>query len=449
MVTIIATIGVLGVLILVHELGHFLAARAFDIQVTRFSIGLGPRLFGFQRGETDFRVSAVPLGGYVKLAGMKEMEALEGGADDAAAIDPSRTFAAQPAPVRAVVLAAGVFMNALLAVVLFAAIALIWGRPTPPEPVVGAVVEEWLPEGTHALADLPRGARITRVGAWPVATMDDVTRAIMASYAGELTLELADGDPVTILIPRRARDRQFLPLAIEPVSDAEPVIGRVDPAGAAAAAGLEPGDRILAVDGEAVGTWQELRRRVARSAREPLSVQVSRGDETFVTTLTPLARYLGEREMGRMGASLAVREAADVNRERLGPVAAMGYGLVQSRDIVVLMGSFVSGLVDGRHSAREMGGPVMIAQFSGAASRAGLPTLLLFTALLSINLAVINLLPIPLLDGGHLTLLAVEAIRGRPPSERAQAALGRVGLALVVVIMLWAVTADLLRVFGL
>jgi regulator of sigma E protease len=138
-----------------------------------------------------------------------------------------------------------------------------------------------------------------------------------------------------------------------------------------------------------------------------------------------------------------------VDRHRLGPIAAMGYGLDQSREIVALMGSFFVGLFDGRHSAREMGGPVMIAQFSGAASRAGLPTLLLFTALLSINLAVINLLPIPLLDGGHLMMLGVEAVRGRPPSPRAQAALGRVGLAFVLGLMVWAVTADILRLLGL
>jgi regulator of sigma E protease len=448
-VTILATIGVLGVLILVHELGHFLAARAFDIQVTRFSIGLGPRLFGFRRGETDFRVSAIPLGGYVKLAGMKEMEALEGGAESDVVIDPARTFDAKPASVRAVVLAAGVTMNALLAVVLFASIAMIWGRPSPSEPVVGAVVEGWLPEGTHAIADIPRGTRITAVGGEPVSSMDDVARALMAAHAGELTIELADARPVTITIPERARDRQFLPVAIDPVSDALALIGRVAANGPAAEAGLLPGDRVLSVDGRPMATWQELVHVVRQSPGQPLALEIERDGRTIATTVTPTTRHLGDRELGVLGAGLEFREAANVARDRLGPIAAMGYGLDQSRDLVALMGSFFVGLFDGRHSAREMGGPVMIAQFSGAASRAGLPTLLLFTALLSINLAVINLLPIPLLDGGHLMMLGVEAVRGRPPSPRAQAALGRVGLAFVLGLMVWAVTADILRLLGL
>jgi regulator of sigma E protease len=340
-------------------------------------------------------------------------------------------------------------MNALLAVVLFAAIALIWGRPAPAEPVVGDVVEEWLPQGTHALADIPRGTRITSVGGRPVSTIDDVARGFMAAHAGELTLELDGRPPVTVTIPRRARDRQLLPIAIEPVSSAAPVVGQVVPGGPAAAAGLEPGDRVLAVDGRPVATWQQLSRIVRSSPERELTLRVERGDGTFATTLTPEARYLGERELGRMGAGLDPGEAAAAPRQRLGPVAAMSYGVTQSGEIVAIMGGFIRGLFDGRHSARELGGPVMIAQVSGAASRAGLPTLLFFTALLSINLAVINLLPIPVLDGGHLMLLGIEAVRGRPPSPRAQAVLARMGLALVVVIMLWAVTADVLRVMGL
>jgi regulator of sigma E protease len=130
-------------------------------------------------------------------------------------------------------------------------------------------------------------------------------------------------------------------------------------------------------------------------------------------------------------------------------VGAAGYGFTQSWEIVTLMGSFVAGMFDGRHSAREMGGPIMIAQISGAASRAGIATLIFFAALLSINLAVINLLPIPALDGGHLALIALEKARGRPAGERANAALGRLGLAMVAIIMMWAVTADVMRLLGI
>jgi regulator of sigma E protease len=447
-VTIAATLGVLGLLILVHELGHFVAARAFDIHVSRFSIGLGPKLLAFQRGETEFCISALPLGGYVKLTGMKEMDLIEGKDDDQQPVDPARMFSAKPAGVRAVVLAAGVAMNAVLAVVLFAGVALVWGMPAPREAVVGSVIAEWLPRGTHDLVTIPAGTRITRVGDRHVATMDDVSRAIMATRAGHLTFNLENADPVTITIPTRARDRQLLPIAIEPVRDAAPVLGQVEAAGPAAQAGLRPGDRVLAVDGQPVATWQELHRIVQENPGRELSLQVQRGQDTFAATLTPVTRYLGERALGRMDAFLDYAQIV-TPRVRVGPVAAAGYGFTQSWEIVALMGSFVSGLFDGRHSAREMGGPIMIAQISGAASRAGIATLLFFAALLSINLAIINLLPIPALDGGHLAFIALEKVRGRPAGERAHAALGRLGFATVVMLMLWAVTADVLRILGL
>jgi regulator of sigma E protease len=445
--TIAATLGVLGVLIVVHELGHFVAARAFDIHVSRFSIGLGPKLLAFQRGETEFRLSALPLGGYVKLTGMKEMELIEGKDDDIAGVDPARYFSAKPPAVRAVVLAAGVAMNALLAVVLFAGFALARGMPSPSEAVVGNVVGEWLPEGTQDLVAIPAGTRITRVGDQNVATMGDVTRAIMAARAGDLTFRFEHGDPITIAIPEQARDRQLLPVAIEPVSDAAPIVGVVREAGAAAEAGLQTGDRVLAIGGRPVVTWQELNGIVQENPGREMTLQVQRGDGTFTVTLTPATRHLGDRALGSMGAYLDFSEIT-TPRERVGPVAAAGYGVNQSWEIVSLMGSFVAGLFDGRHSARELGGPILIAQISGAASRAGITTLLFFAGLLSINLAVMNLLPIPALDGGHLALLAVEKVRGRPAGERANAALGRLGFAMVLLITLWGVAADMLRVLG-
>lgn len=445
--TIVATLGVLGVLILVHELGHYVAARAFDIHVSRFSIGLGPRLLGFQHGETEFRISALPLGGYVKLTGMKEMDLIEGTDDEDVRVDPARTFAAKPAAVRAIVLSAGVAMNVVLGVVLFAGFALARGMPASSEPVVGNVVAEWLSEGTQDLVSIPAGTRITRVGDRDVATMSDVTRAIMAAQAGDLTFSFEHGAPITITVPERAQERQFLPVALEPVSDAPPVVGLVKEESAAAEAGLQAGDRVLGIDGQPVATWQELDRTVQGNPGRELTLHVQRDEDTFFTTLTPATRRLGDRALGSMGAYLDFAEDI-APRERVGPVAAAAYGFTQSWEIVTLMGSFVTGLFDGRHSAREVGGPIVIAQISGIASRAGIATLLFFAGLLSINLAIMNILPIPALDGGHLALIALEKVRGRPAGDRAHAALGRLGFAMVLVITLWAVTADMLRLLG-
>ncbi|MFW5947496.1 MAG: RIP metalloprotease RseP [Gemmatimonadota bacterium] len=445
--TIVATLGVLGVLILVHELGHFVAARAFDIHVSRFSIGLGPRVVGFRRGETEFRISLLPLGGYVKLTGMKEMDLIEGDDDEAAAVDPDRHFAAKPAGVRAIVLSAGVAMNVVLGVALLAGFAMTRGMPASSEPVVGNIVAEWLSDGTEELASIPAGTRITRVGDRDVATMSDVSRAIMAARAGDLTFRFEHRAPVTITVPEEARQRQFLPVAIEPVSSAPPVVGPVRENGPAAAAGLRSGDHVLTADGRPVGTWQALSRVVRDNPGRELNLRVRRDSDTFSATLTPATLRVGDRVLGSLGASLDLAE--DVTpREPVGPVAAVTYGFTQSWEIVTLMGSFVAGLFDGRHSAREVGGPIVIAQISGIASRAGLATLLFFAGILSINLAIMNILPIPALDGGHLALIALEKVRGRPAGERARVALGRLGFAMVVVLTLWGVTADLLRVLG-
>ncbi len=360
--SILVALGVLGVLILVHELGHFAAARWLDIRVPRFSIGLGPRIFGFRRGETEYRLSAFPLGGYVKIAGLEEMSALEGGDDGESGTDPDRNFESKSAAGRALVLGAGVAMNALLAVLLFAAVAGIWGVPVPAGPVVGNVVEEWLPPGAAALAGVRPGARITAIGDRRITTMDEAARALMAAPAGPLTLHFANRPAVTIDIPRQASSRRFLPLALEPVSDA----GAGHPA-----------------------------------------------------------------------------------RVRKAPLAALGWGVSQSRYIISLMGDFASGLFDGRHSARELGGPILIGQLSGATARAGLPVFLMFVATLSINLALVNFLPIPALDGGHLLFLLVEVVRGKPAPRRVRVAVGRAGVALVAMLMVWAVTSDVMRVLGL
>ncbi len=199
------------------------------------------------------------------------------------------------------------------------------------------------------------------------------------------------------------------------------------------------------MEGRAVSGWQELARNVEESPGRPLTLRVRRGEEVLALVVTPQETATPVGVVGRLGAGLNDRMAARVPRERQGAVDAARWGLDQSWRVVSLMGDFVLGLADGRYSPRDLGGPLMIAEVSGAATRAGPPILLFFVALLSINLAVINLLPIPALDGGHLFLLAMETIRGRPLPDRARAVLGRVGVTLVAALMLWAVAADILR----
>lgn len=446
LLTIAVTLAVLAVLILVHELGHYVAARVYDIRVPRFSIGFGPKVFGVRKGETEFRIGLLPLGGYVKMAGMDELAGLEG-SDTEDGSDPARLFRSKSPATRGVVLSAGVIMNGLLAVVLFALVALVWGVPRAAEPVVADVVEEWLPPGATDLATIEPGTRITRAGGQDVATMDDVSRVLMRAHAGPVTLEFAGRPDITIEMPDNPRDRRFLPFALSPAQQIAPVVGDVAEGGAAAAAGLRPGDRVVSVNTDPLEDWQTLARLAEARPGQPIDLTVDRDGTRLDVRVTPAPTQTPVGTVGRLEAGPDPR-AADLGRSRLPPLAAAGWGLRQSGDVVVLVADFVAGLIEGRYSALDMGGPVLIAQVSGAAARAGAPVLLFFVALLSANLAVINLLPIPALDGGHLLMLAVETVRGRPASDRTRRFLGRFGVTLVAAIMLWAVAADVLRLLG-
>ena len=204
MITIIATIVVLGVLIFVHELGHFMTAKLVDIEVPRFSIGLGPKAFGFKRGETEYVISWLPLGGYVKMAGMEEMEAIEGGPSKKATVAGEgtaedlgievetkreagpRDFESKSLPARALVISAGVIMNLLFAIVVFSIIAIAWGVRGTPEARVGGVAEEFLPRGTEALATIPAGTRITHIGDKSVSDFQDMQIALTQAGGGPI-----------------------------------------------------------------------------------------------------------------------------------------------------------------------------------------------------------------------------------------------------------------------
>jgi regulator of sigma E protease len=477
MLTILATIVVLGVLIFVHELGHFVTAKMVDIEVPRFSIGIGPKVWGFRRGETEYVISALPLGGYVKMAGMEEMEQIEGGPaereDGDAAGDPgrrdrvrtgldtptdvgltgamrtaerSRDFESKSLGARTLVISAGVIMNLLFAFVVFSLAARIWGVPIPPDPTVANVVAERLPPGAEALAGIPPGARIAEIGGRSVGNFDDVRRTLATASVGETTLRLEDGRTFAFRVPSDDGERELLIAALEPLQEA--VVGATVPGMPAAQAGLRAGDRIVRADGAAIRDWRELVAAIQGRAGEEVSLVVQREGREVALTVVPVAEQVevAGREpetVGRIGIGPLVP------RDRPGMVASVGYGATRTWDVTTLIVRFVGQLVTGNVSPRSLGGPIMIGQISGEVARAGLEPFLTFMALLSVNLAVLNLLPIPILDGGHLVFLAVEAVRGRALSLEQRMRLSQVGMFVVLAIMVWAIGSDLLRLFGL
>jgi regulator of sigma E protease len=443
--TLLATIVVLSVLILVHELGHFFAAKSVDIEVPRFSLGLGPKVAGFRIGETEYVLSALPLGGYVKMAGMEENEALEGGPAAAPRAPSSRDFDAKPLWARAWVVTAGVLMNLLFAFLVYTGLGLAYGERL--NPVTRMIVPEpaELPAGTGALAAVPAGAQVVAVDGHEITSWTEIEEAIQAAPAGPLAFRFADAPPVTIDLPASDSERFALLTAVQPLYP--PVIGQILPGSPAATAGIQPGDRVVRAAGEPIASWQDLVKVIRARPEQPTPLEVERGGRVLTLELTPSAeRVPGEpRPIGQIGVA---PEIETVYRSLgVGGAIARGAELtwLDSKGIV----RFLRNLVTGQESARSVGSILTIGQISGQTARMGLEVFLGFMALFSINLAILNLLPIPILDGGHLLFIVIEAVRGRPLSVEQRMRLSHVGLLIVIGLMVWAMTNDVLRVFGI
>src|SRR5688572_9125908 len=467
MITILATIVVLGVLIFVHELGHFMTAKMVDIEVPRFSIGLGPKAFGFKRGETEYVVSWLPLGGYVKMAGMEEMEAIEGGktkpvitgagtAEDLGLeveeprVAGPRDFESKSLPARALVISAGVIMNLLFAFLVFSLIAMVWGVRGTPESRVGGVAEEYLPRGTEALATIPSGTRITKIGRENVADFQDMQVALSQAGAGPIQLEFDNFAPLTIELPADQDSRDTLISSFEPAVNTPATVGTIVKGSRAEASGIKPGDKVLSAGGQPVQTWQQFVQLVERHGGQQMQIQVERNGQPVTITATPEAKKLANNmTYGRLGIAPQIATGDALPRQRMNVFAGFGHGAKQTWDMVALTAGFLWDLVTGGASARNLGGPILIGQLSGRVARAGLEPFLAFMALFSVNLAVLNLLPIPVLDGGHLVFLGVEAVRGRPLSLESRMRWSQVGFVIVMAIMVWALANDVLRLFGI
>ncbi|HUG41413.1 MAG TPA: RIP metalloprotease RseP [Longimicrobiales bacterium] len=452
MIAILATIIVLGVLIFVHELGHFVTAKWMDIEVPRFSIGLGPKMMGFTRGETEYVISWLPLGGYVKMAGMEDMESLEGDAHDSAeARGRGRDFDSKSLPARVLVISAGVIMNMLFAWFLFAVIAMAWGMREPLPPVVGDVIEEAVPAEAVALTAIAPGSRVVAVNGQPVGDWNEVQRR-MAMARDSITLTFERAAPVTVPVPEGDSAHAALVRSLEPSLPVEPTIGTVAEGSPAEAAGFRTRDRIVMAAGTPVSSWQDFVGAVETRPGERVPVIVERDGERVTLEVVPEPRVLagdpGVR-VGRIGVSARQRPVDAYPRTRLGPLQAVAHGAEQTWSITVLILEYLGGLFTGQASPRDVGGPILIYQFTDQVVQVGFDAFLDFMALFSINLAILNLLPIPILDGGQLLFLAVEGIRGKALSIEQRMRLSQVGLVLVVAIMVWALANDVLRLFGL
>ena len=460
--TILATFVVLGVLIFVHELGHFMAAKSVGIEVQRFSIGLGPTMFGFRRGETEYVISWVPLGGYVKMGGMDdEMMGIEGApgeeereerevADQPRQPRPS-DFDAKPIWARTLVISAGVIMNMLFAFVVYTGVNARWGLQELAEHRVGRVVPELLPPGAEALSELPSGARLVSIGGVQVNHAGDVRDGFLEAPAG--TLAIVTDEPrmeVEIDLTSDPQERvRILQDGLLLWIDAE--VGLLVPGDPAARSGMEAGDRMLVADGVSITNWWDFVDVVEAHPAIPMEVTLEREGRSLTLSVTPEATQeedpvTGEPvTVGKVGITGPVGELVyrDVS---LAQAVQLGYA--ETVGMTGLLLDFLGGLVTGRESPRQVGSILTIGSIAGQAAELGLETFLRFMALLSVNLAVLNLLPIPILDGGHLVFLGIEAVRGKAVSLQRRLKWSQLGFVILLGIIIWALSNDVLRLWG-
>lgn len=452
--TVLATVVVLGVLIFVHELGHFWAAKWVGIEVQRFSIGLGPRLFGFTRGETEYVISAVPLGGYVKMGGMDDemMEKIEGGELPAGSRESSeRDFDAQPIWARTLVISAGVIMNMLFAFGVYTFLAASYGERHYDSTRIGEVVESTLPSGTEALATVDRGSRFVTIGGEPMEHWGDVQRALYEGEPGPVTIELVEpARSIEIRIPVTEEERRSLYGSVAVWLEAG--VGLVDPGSPADRAGLEAGDRVTAVNGRPTEGWYDFVDAVQARPGQRVEVTIDRSGDALVRAVTLEAIEEtgpdgGSRTIGRAGIRPPLIGMA---YEEVSMAQAIVSGYRETLFVTGVIVGFLRDLVTGGISPRSVGSIVTIGEASGQAAQAGLESFLSFMALFSVNLAVLNMLPIPILDGGHLVFLAIEAVRGgRALSTEQKLKWSNIGFFIIVGIMLWALSNDVLRLLGI
>lgn len=453
---IISFIIILGLLIFVHELGHFLVAKRMGVGVLKFSLGFGRRLFGFKRGETEYLVSAIPLGGYVKMVGEDPREVVTDGTGRAfdhegRLLDPERSFSHKSVWCRVAIVLAGPGANFLLALLLFWGVFAIVGRPVFPA-VVGRPQED----SPAAVAGLRPGDRVLAVAGKPVERWEEVEAAIQDSQGKPLALliEREGGRREFTVTPRLETftdlfgdERQVWVIGVGPLIPT--IIGRVMEGFPAAVAGLRPDDKVIAVQGEPVQAWEELARRIHKSAGQEVVLTVERGDERFQVTLTPKASTQQDASGRAVTVGLiGISPTESFRYERVDPLTALYHAGVRTVDTTIKIGWVLVKIVEGAISPQTIGGPILMAQMTGEQVQQGLLNLIFFTALLSINLGVLNLLPIPILDGGHLFFFLIEVLRGKPLSLRKREMAQRVGLALLVALMIFAFYNDIFRLLG-
>jgi len=445
--TVVAFIVALGVLIVVHEYGHYLIARLCRVKVLRFSVGFGRPLALWRLGpdRTEWVIAAIPFGGYVKM-----LDEREGPVEPA---ELARAFNRQSVWKRFAIVIAGPLFNFLFAVLVYAGL-FMHGLPEA-RPILGAP-----PAGTlAAAAGIQAGDTVRAIDGEPIATWQDLRWRVLQAALERRSVQLETENQRGHLAAAKL-DLSGFPSAdvetdvLEKIGlrlhrpPLEPVLGQVLAGGAAERAGLQSGDRILRVDAKPIENWDAFVAAVRSRPGSALNITFERAGAEQTAQVVPEAVSAGSARIGRIGAGPRQPEGyADrlLIRVQHGPVASLSRAVAKTADIAIFSLKMLGKMLIGEVSWRHLSGPVTIADFAGQSASLGWVSYLTFLALISISLGVLNLLPIPLLDGGHLMYYGIEIIKGKPVSERFMELGQRVGLALLLVMMAFAFYNDLNR----
>jgi len=450
MITLLAFVGAIALLVVFHELGHYWVARRCGVRVLRFSIGFGKVIYSkrFANSDTEWVISAIPLGGYVKMLDERE--------DEVAPEDLPYAFNRQPVLQRMAIVIAGPLANFMLAIVLYWAL-FVHGMPGL-KPTLG----EAQPGSPAALAQMQAGETIVSINGETIPSWQELRWTILelALRQGEVKIEArsAQGEPLFHLLDisgleAKDMDGEFLgKLGLHPYRPVVlPVIGKVVEGGVAQRAGLQEGDHILRANGVAMQRWDELVEMIRAHPGQTVRLDIQRGEMTSSIDLMPQEVAESGKIVGKIGAAPQVDSTiwqAMLIEVSYDPLEAFSRSLRKTWETSTITLKMLGKMVLGEVSMKNLSGPITIADYAGQSAETGVVAYLSFLALISISLGVLNLLPIPLLDGGHLLYYVAELVKGSPVSEQAWEIGQKIGIALLGTLMIFAIYNDINRLIS-
>ncbi|MDB4470756.1 RIP metalloprotease RseP [Deltaproteobacteria bacterium] len=439
MTTVIAGILMLGVLVFVHELGHFLVAKYCGVKVLKFSLGFGPKLVAKQWGETEYLICAIPLGGYVQMLGEGGGEQGEGA--ELTAEERERSFADKPVSSRLAIVSAGPLMNLLLPFLILP-ISFMVGVQMPSyveqQPCIGYVA----PESNAAVGGFIAGDCVVSVNGESVATWNDTNKTFVGAAGDPLSFEIErDGKLLLLEIPADNKSLEGMQaLGLLPFQSAQ--VGGLADNMPAKIAGILEGDLILRIADQQINSWYDLRSIIQGVGENSVPVLLERDGQQLTVELVPRQRDADSDFL------IGIAPMQSTETKSYGFVDAFAEGANRTWELIELTVVFVQKLFSGSVSAKNIGGPITVVQVAGQAAQTDISAILSVLAFISIQLGILNLLPIPILDGGHILFAIVELIMRRPVSIRAREMAQQVGMAMLLMLMVLAFYNDIVRLWG-